>query len=118
MTAASKSTTAMTAVELAKVFAENKGFYGAPGGWIYNAEGQPLAHGWLGLAKRLEQLGWIKVGVGIDWTRANWEKSRLGPSESFKVTEEHTERMERGGCVRGWIYPASGGRPMWGWVLP
>jgi hypothetical protein len=83
-----KLTSKMTAVELAKVWAEHFGLKGAPGGWIYtNIEpnihpftkkaigwvGKPVAHGWVDLANALERTGLIEVGKGINW-RASGEK--------------------------------------------
>lgn len=65
-----KLTSQMTAIELAKVFAEHHGYFGAQGGWIYRAQhlgGRPVCQGWELFAKMLQRRGFIRPGRGIDW---------------------------------------------------
>ena len=64
-----KLTSQMTAVELARVVAENKGWKSAAGGYIKDGTGRTLAHGWAALADRLATTGLIRVGRGINWQR-------------------------------------------------
>jgi hypothetical protein len=72
---ARKLTSQMTAVELAKVFADHHGYFGAHGGWIYRERhtingrrtGQPVCQGGVSFARLLEQRCLIRPGRGIDW---------------------------------------------------
>lgn len=66
----------MAPVELARVFADHFGWAGRSGGWIYDQNGRPVAHGWASLASRLAALGWIQRGVGVNWRLAG-ETPRL-----------------------------------------
>ena len=73
-------TSRMTAVELARVFADHYG-YGthrggtlSQGGWIYDKLGRPIEQGWVSFASYLERLGYIKVGVGVLWRAADLRK--------------------------------------------
>lgn len=63
-----KATWQMTAPELARVVADHLGWTGRKGGWIYNAAGRPIAHGWTELASIMTTRGWITVGTGINWS--------------------------------------------------
>lgn len=65
-----KLTSQMTRLELARVFAAEKGHRGRPGGHIYDDQGRHLAHGWEAYAQRFS--AFLKPGQGIDWTAANW----------------------------------------------
>lgn len=62
-------TSRMNSVQLAKTVAENLGWKGGRGGWIYDADGQPLAHGWNTVAAALVEHRFIVVGAGVDWRR-------------------------------------------------
>lgn len=65
---ARKATWEMSAEELARTVAAEKGWRGDSGGWIY-AEDLALAHGYGKLSKALTALGAIATGRGIDWRR-------------------------------------------------
>lgn len=64
-----RATWQMSARQLAKAFAEVAGYQGRKGGWIYDASGHPVAHGWDAFAVLLTRRGWITVGQGINWRR-------------------------------------------------
>lgn len=66
---AAKSTSQMTAVQLAKIVATEKGWTGRTGGRIYDTAGVPIAHGWDALAALLVARGLVRVGAGINWQR-------------------------------------------------
>ena len=58
----------------ARAVARAMGWAGARGGWIYDADRQPLAAGWHALADRLEARAWIVdrgawLGFKVDWQR-------------------------------------------------
>jgi hypothetical protein len=75
---ARKATWTMTAVELARVFADHFGYTTSPrSNWVYDPAGRPVACGWHEFAARLQTRGWIRVGVGVNWRRAG-ESPRLG----------------------------------------
>lgn len=69
----SKPTWKMSAVELARVWAEQFGYRGNSGGWIGydNARGGwvPVAHGWSAFAALLARRNYVAVGQGVDWRR-------------------------------------------------
>lgn len=65
-----KITSRMTGVELAKVWAAQRGYYSREGGWIYSHCGMPIAQGWTAFAEHLVHTGDIKVGKGINWTKS------------------------------------------------
>ncbi len=65
------STARMTDTELARVWAAENGVVGRSGGWLYDATGRPLCHGWQSLAQSLARRDVIRVGVGVDWMRAH-----------------------------------------------
>jgi hypothetical protein len=61
----SKPTWQMSRRELAKVVAAHFGYYGKVGGWIYQPNGRPVAHGWDAFATRLGAR--IVEGQGVNW---------------------------------------------------
>jgi hypothetical protein len=65
-----KATSQMTAEELAKVWAAQRGFYSQEGGWVYDPSGEPVKQGWYAFAHYLAFLGHIKVGRGINWAKS------------------------------------------------
>ena len=65
-----KPTSQMTAEELAKVWAANRGYYSQEGGWIYSSDGTPVIQGWHAFARRLINHGDIRVGTGLNWRRS------------------------------------------------
>jgi hypothetical protein len=68
-------TSQMTAVELARVFADHYGYGVRPrSNWIYDKLGRPVEDGWVSFASYLERLGYIKVGVGVLWRAADLRK--------------------------------------------
>ena len=60
-----KNTWQMTRAELAQVFAVHYGHHGKSGGWIYDAGGKVLAHGWDAYAQKFDRF--LVVGKGVDW---------------------------------------------------
>lgn len=80
-----KTTSQMTGVELAKVWAAQRGYYAREGGWIYNHTGMPVAQGWHGFADYLVRTGDIKVGRGINWTKSQ----NFAPVDGIDPRKEH-----------------------------
>jgi hypothetical protein len=74
----SKPTWEQSPAELARTFASHYGWTGRKGGWIYDTDGNPVAHGWDELITRIFDRGWAAPGRGINW-RAAGERPRLGP---------------------------------------
>jgi hypothetical protein len=68
------STSQMTDVELAAVWAEHYGWKGLDGGWIADDLGIPVVQGWADLTRWLTDLGFIEVGKGVMWraTEQRW----------------------------------------------
>lgn len=66
-----KPTWRMNGTDLAKVFAAHFGYAGRTGGWIYDSNGRPVAHGWQAFAAQLTRRGWITVGQGVNWRRVD-----------------------------------------------
>lgn len=87
----------MTPVELARVFAHAHGYRGAAGGWIYDPDGHPVAHGWQSFADALAARGWIVEGKGVAWTKATWEGNRLPLSKSYRAELAHDAKMQARG---------------------
>jgi len=75
--AARKTTWEMTAIELAKTVAREKGWQGNFGGWILDQQNRTVAHGWAALADLLTERGVIAVGRGIDWQRFHTVAGRV-----------------------------------------
>lgn len=76
------STSQMTAVELAKCWAQHFGYYGGTGGWIYRPQDDKnVVQGWELFAEILQQRGYIEVGVGIHW------RTERGPVENPKIPQ-------------------------------
>ena len=69
-----KLTSQMTKIELAKTFAAAHHHHERPGGWIYNADGTVLAHGWYAYAQKFSRF--LIVGKGIDWTASTGTRSQ------------------------------------------
>lgn len=63
-------TSQMTAVELARVFADHHG-YEVRWNWIYDSKSTPVACGWGEFARILQRFGYIEVGLGVHWRRAD-----------------------------------------------
>ena len=112
----SVSTWEMTLVELARVFAHIHGYRGATGGWIYDPEGHPVAHGWQSFADALATRGWIVEGKGIAWTKATWEGNRLPLSKTYRAELAHDAKMQARGYELGWT--SRGGRTIVAWRPP
>jgi hypothetical protein len=92
-----KTTWTMTAMELAKVVAGNKGWRGQPSGWIYDDDNQPLVQGWATLAEMLEQAGLIVAGQGVDWIL--FHRPRV--TQAFHAAcERHRRGIAPSGLVR------------------
>lgn len=56
--------------DLARDYAEVRGFTGRTGGWIYNPWGQPVAHGWSAFATLLRARRRIidtNIGPCVNW---------------------------------------------------
>lgn len=75
-------TSEMTAVELARVWAEHMG-YGIRVGsnWIYSPSDRPICSGWVEFAALLEAAGYIAPGKGVDWQHTSFRppSGRLRP---------------------------------------
>ena len=104
----------MTSVELARVFAHTHGYRGAAGGWIYDPEGHPVAHGRQSFAEALAARGWIVEGKGVAWTRATWGGNRLPLSRTYRAELTHDAQMRARGYELGWA--ARGGRTITAWM--
>lgn len=64
-------TSAMRDEELARVFGEHYSIAGREGGWLYDAAGRALCHGWQSLATSLREQGVIVPGAGVEWRRVD-----------------------------------------------
>lgn len=104
----------MTLVELARVFAHAHGYRTAPGGWVYDPEGHPVAHGWQSFADALAARGWIVEGKGVAWTKATWEGNRLPLSKTYRAELAHDAKMQARGYELRRVL--RGGRLVTAWV--
>lgn len=104
----------MRPVELARVFADHYGYRTSSGGWIYDPEGHPVAHGWQSFADTLAARGWIVEGKGIAWTRATWAGARLPLSRSYRAELAHDARMKARGYELRVV--VRGGRTVTAWM--
>lgn len=83
-----RTTTRMTAEQLARTWAAEHGIVGRPGGWLYDGKGRPVCQGWARLADALIARRLIEVGVGVNWQQTH----RLGGPLRVAATIAATRR--------------------------
>lgn len=92
---ASRPAYTLNLVEMARRYADHYG-YEPRGGWIYNLDGERVAHGWKTFADQLVQRGAIEPGVGFGLRFAAGDRAIVNSTdaEQYEITVTRVGRVD------------------------